>query len=94
MVQTRPINNPYRRRWGSMAKSIDTPLFLCYTLIDRKLPMPKKVKKDSKGREEEWSWEETPETIEALKKLHATKRLHEDIRKAEAESAPDYGVGK
>ena len=47
-----------------------TPLFLCYTLIDRKLPMPKKVKKDSKGREEEWSWEETPETIEALKKLH------------------------
>ena len=94
MVQTRRINNPYRRRWGSMAKSIDTPLFLCYTLIDRELPMPKKVKKDSKGREEEWSWEETPETIEALKKLHATKRLHEDIRKAEAEAAPDYGVGK
>ena len=56
--------------------------------------MPKKVKKDSKGREEEWSWEETPETIEALKKLHATKRLHEDIRKAEAEASPDYGVGK
>ena len=93
MVQTRPINNPYRRRWGSMAKSIDTPLFLCYTLIDRKLPMPKKVKKDSKGREEEWSWEETPETIEALKKLHATQRLHDDIRKAESE-ASDYGVGK
>ena len=55
--------------------------------------MPKKVKKDSKGREEEWSWEETPETIEALKKLHATKRLHDDIRKAESE-ASDYGVGK
>lgn len=93
MDQTRPINNPYRRRWGSMAKSIDTPLFLCYTLIDKELPMPKKVKKDSKGREEEWSWEETPETIEALKKLHATQRLYEDIRKAESEVS-DYGVGK
>ena len=92
MVQTRPINNPYRRRWGSMAKSIDTPLFLCYTLIDRKLPMSKKSKKTDKG--DTWEWEETPETIEALKKLHATKRLHEDIRKAEAEAAPDYGVGK
>ena len=55
--------------------------------------MPKKVKKDSKGREEEWSWEETPETIEALKKLHATQRLHDDIRKTESE-ASDYGVGK
>ena len=92
MGQTRPINNPYRRRWGSMAKSIDTPLFLCYTLIDRELPMSKKSKKNDKG--DTWEWEETPETIEALKKLHATKRLHEDIRKAEVEAAPDYGVGK
>ena len=79
---------------GTGTIQLTPPLFLCYTTIDRKLPMPKKVKKDSKGREEEWSWEETPETIEALKKLHATKRLHEDIRKAEAEAAPDYGVGK
>ena len=30
------------------------------------------TKKDSKGREEEWSWEETPETTKALKKLHET----------------------
>ena len=50
-------------------------------------------KKDKKGREENWEWEETPETIEALKKLHATERLHDTIRKLEAES-PDYGVGK
>lgn len=87
MGQTRPINNPYRRRWGSMAKSIDTPLFLCYTLIDKELPMPKKEKKDSKGRKEEWSWEETPETKAAI------ARLHDTIRKLESE-APDYGVGK
>ena len=50
-------------------------------------------KKDKKGREETWEWEETPETIEALKKLHATERLHDTIRKLEAES-PDYGLGK
>lgn len=49
--------------------------------------MPSKTKKDSKGREEEWSWEETPEVTEALKNLHNT------IRKLESE-APDYGVGK
>ena len=40
---------------------------------------------------EVWTWEETPETIEALKKLHettqtnATKRLHDDIRRLKAE---------
>ena len=40
---------------------------------------------------ETWEWEETPETIEALKKLHettqtnATKRLHDDIRRLKAE---------
>tara|TARA_B100001059_G_C17575962_1_gene447425 strand:- start:208 stop:381 length:174 start_codon:yes stop_codon:yes gene_type:complete len=50
-------------------------------------------KKDKKGREETWEWEETPETIEALKKLNATERLHDTIRKLEAK-APDYGVGK
>jgi hypothetical protein len=46
-----------------------------------------------------WTWEETPETIEALNQLHETirrnamSRLHDDIRKAELQ-APDYGVGK
>ena len=25
---------------------------------------------DKKGREETWEWEETPELVEALKKLH------------------------
>ena len=28
-----------------------------------------------------WTWEETPETIEALKQLHATVQLHNDMRK-------------
>ena len=50
--------------------------------------MPKKVKKDSKGREEEWSWEETPESKAAIAKLHLST-----IQRLEAE-APDYGVGK
>tara|TARA_R100000027_G_scaffold38681_1_gene28568 strand:- start:396 stop:542 length:147 start_codon:yes stop_codon:yes gene_type:complete len=29
-------------------------------------------KTDSKGREEEWTWEETPEVVAAVKQLHAT----------------------
>lgn len=49
--------------------------------------MPKKVRKDSKGREEEWSWEETPEAKAAIAKLHKT--IYELELKA-----PDYGVGK
>ena len=32
----------------------------------------KATKKDTKGRETQWEWEETPELIEALKKLHKT----------------------
>ena len=51
------------------------------------MPKRKREKKDSKGRKEEWSWEETPEVTAAV------ARLHETIRKLEAES-PDYGVGK
>ena len=42
--------------------------------------MTKKIKTrtDSKGREETWEWEETPETVAALKKLHETiKRNNE-----------------
>ena len=56
-------------------------------------------KTDSKGREEIWEWEETPETEAALKvlreteKRNATERLHADIRQLELK-APDYGVGK
>lgn len=30
-------------------------------------------KVDSKGREEEWSWEETPELLQALKVLRASE---------------------
>ena len=29
-------------------------------------------KTDSKGREETWEWEETPEVVAAVKQLHAT----------------------
>ena len=29
-------------------------------------------KTDSKGREETWEWDETPEVVAALKKLHNT----------------------
>lgn len=59
--------------------------------------MTKKQFVNSKG--DTWEYEETPETIQALKKLHetekqnATERLHADIRKLELK-APDYGVGK
>lgn len=38
------------------------------------------TKTDKKGREETWEWEETPEVIEAIRKLE--------------ENASDYGVGK
>ena len=34
------------------------------------------TKTDSKGREEEWSWEETPEVVAAVKQLHATIALN------------------
>ncbi len=44
-------------------------------------------KTDNKGREETWEWEETPESKEALRKLHKT------IAELELK-APDYGVGK
>ena len=30
------------------------------------------IKTDSKGREETWEWEETPEVVAAVKQLHAT----------------------
>jgi len=45
----------------------------------------KKERKNSKG--DTFEWEETPEVLEALKKLHETERKH-------AESGGDYGVGK
>ena len=31
------------------------------------------VKEDKKGRKEEWSWEETPEVLEALARLRDTE---------------------
>ena len=41
-------------------------------------------KKDKKGREETWEWDETPESVAAIEQLHktaeATERLHDDMR--------------
>ena len=36
------------------------------------------TKKDKKGREETWEWEETPEVRKALEKLHANKGQGEE----------------
>ena len=36
------------------------------------------TKKDKKGREETWEWDETPEVTEALKKLHQDMREQND----------------
>ena len=33
---------------------------------------------DSKGREETWEWDETPEVTEALKRLHQDMREQND----------------
>ena len=56
--------------------------------------MPEKSfkKTDSKGREEEWIWDETPEATAAIAQLHETIRLNK-ISQLELK-APDYGVGK
>lgn len=43
---------------------------------------------NSKG--ETWEWEETPEVLAALKKLHANVKIISDLEK----EASDYGVGK
>ena len=34
------------------------------------------TKIDSKGREETWIWDETPEVVAAVKQLHATIALN------------------
>ena len=41
------------------------------------------------GKGNTWEWEETPEVIEAVKKLHQTIQSN-----LERTAAPDYGVGK
>ena len=51
------------------------------------------TKKSTTIGSDTWEWEETPEAKAAIEKLHATNRLHDDIRKLELK-APDYGVGK
>ena len=47
------------------------------------------TKKDKKGREETWEWDETPELIAAVEQLHrtanATERLHDDMRSKRSE---------
>ena len=47
-------------------------------------------KKSFKNKhQQQWEWEETPEVIEAVKKLHAEIQSN-----LERTAAPDYGVGK
>ena len=48
--------------------------------------MSKKSKKNSKG--DTWEWEETPEMLKAV------ERMHETIRELEKKNASDYEVGK
>ena len=81
--------NEYRRRRGVTGKFQLTPLFFIDRMNRKKKVKVKKSRKkiDKKSRVEIWEWEETPEATEAIEKLHET------IRKLEAE-APDYGVGK
>ena len=87
----------YRRREEHLAKSRLTPPFFVDRIEENTNLMTKKQFVNSKG--ETWEWEETPETVAALKALHetekrnATERLHADIRELELK-APDYGVGK
>lgn len=51
---------------------IDPFIFLWYDIFGCICIMTKKQFKriDSRGREEIWEWEETPETIEALEKFY------------------------
>ena len=53
-------------------------------------------KTDSKGREEIWEWDETPEMTAAVERLHETirKNKQQDIIRELELKAPDYGVGK
>ncbi len=47
-------------------------------------------KTDKKGREEEWSWDETPETTAAIKQLHEGIRLR---KLKEQDDALGYDTG-
>jgi len=48
----------------------------------------KSFTKEKKGREEEWTWEETPEVTEAIKKLNG------DTRKvSEEDTLKNYTLG-
>ena len=49
--------------------------------IDFREYMPKKtfIQTDKKGRTTTWEWEETPEVVEALKKLKRPLESREDV---------------
>jgi hypothetical protein len=38
------------------------------------------TKKDKKGREETWEWEETPEVLAALEQLSKSTQVVKDVR--------------
>ena len=75
-----------------MKKDYDGPLYAEWWKV-QKFKETSMTKKSKTIGSDTWEWEETPEAKAAIEKLHATKRLHEDIRKLELK-APDYGVGK
>ena len=43
------------------------------------------IEKKNPKHKQVWEWEETPEVVAALKKLHAVERLHQDMRKVTEE---------
>ena len=38
------------------------------------------TKKDKKGREETWEWEETPEVVKAIEQLHKSSEAVKNLR--------------
>jgi len=65
----------YRRRRGATGKIQLHPPFFYGMIFKTGVFMATKQHKriDSKGHEEIWEWEETPELIAALKKLEESK---------------------
>ena len=54
------------------------------------------TKIDKKGREETWSWEETPELLAALEKLNESSKLAASLkeRTKKAPKAPNAATSK
>ena len=68
------LNKVYRRREAPGQNQVVLPIFLRYNnkryYLNMTIRTFKKI--DKKGREEEWSWEETPEVLTKAAVLHNT----------------------